>query len=301
MAGGGARRHPAPAPVSASAVDGRGRRACTCWYARPTIRSTISLAGVVGEGFGLGDAAPVAQHGDRVGDREDLLQLVADQHGGVTPRRTAGARCRRAGRPRRWSATRSARRAAAPSSPPTAPWRSPPVAVWATDSRDTGRSGSRSRSSRSRQRRASARSAARSSRPARRGRCCRKMFSATENAGIRLRSWCTTPMPARWASCGLPSCTVRSSPSGPGSRNGPPSGRYTPVRILIRVLLPAPFSPSSACTLPAVRVSVASSRARTPGNVLTSFSADSTTVIVDLRRACRGTDRAAPRRGRPRR
>ncbi|RAO08803.1 hypothetical protein LUPAC07_05551 [Micromonospora noduli] len=43
------------------------------------------LAAVVGEGFRLGDAAPVAQHCHRVGDREDLLQFVADQHCGVAP------------------------------------------------------------------------------------------------------------------------------------------------------------------------------------------------------------------------
>jgi len=36
----------------------------------------------------------------------------------------------------------------------------------------------------------------------------------------------------------------------PSKRTTPESGLMTPPRILISVLLPAPFSPTSACTSP---------------------------------------------------
>src|SRR3954453_15463939 len=52
-------------------------------------------------------------------------------------------------------------------------------------------------------------------------------------------------MPATCASCGL-----RKSASCPAMRIDPASRGYTPLRIFISVLLPAPFSPTSACTSP---------------------------------------------------
>src|SRR5438067_9954841 len=52
-------------------------------------------------------------------------------------------------------------------------------------------------------------------------------------------------MPATCASCGLRRCASR-----PAIRIDPASRGYTPLRIFISVLLPAPFSPTSACTSP---------------------------------------------------
>src|SRR5882724_13605148 len=52
-------------------------------------------------------------------------------------------------------------------------------------------------------------------------------------------------MPATCASCGLRRCA-----SCPAMRMDPASRGYTPLRIFISVLLPAPFSPTSACTSP---------------------------------------------------
>src|SRR5687767_12937669 len=46
----------------------------------------------------------------------------------------------------------------------------------------------------------------------------------------------------------------------------PSSARYSPVTMFDSVLLPAPFSPSSACTSPAVAAKSTPSFATTPGN-----------------------------------
>src|SRR5579859_1960729 len=61
-----------------------------------------------------------------------------------------------------------------------------------------------------------------------------------------LGEWKWTCSPCRWIS--------------------PPSGRYRPVRMFESVLLPAPFSPSSACTSPAAASKSTPSFAITPGN-----------------------------------
>src|SRR5215211_6408060 len=60
-----------------------------------------------------------------------------------------------------------------------------------------------------------------------------------------------------WKSTSRPSRVIR-----------PASRRYAPVRILIRVDLPAPFWPMTACTSPRPTASEAPSRARTPGKAL---------------------------------
>ena len=54
----------------------------------------------------------------------------------------------------------------------------------------------------------------------------------------------------------------------PSTRISPASGRSIPERMLIRVDLPAPFSPSRQCTSPCRAASEMSSFARTPGNRL---------------------------------
>src|SRR5579884_252478 len=68
----------------------------------------------------------------------------------------------------------------------------------------------------------------------------------------------------------------RSAVRGPSIATGapstsivPPSAGCAPARIFISVDLPAPFSPTSACTSPASTSNVTPSSARTPGNDLT--------------------------------
>src|SRR5258706_2944892 len=80
----------------------------------------------------------------------------------------------------------------------------------------------------------------------RRGVAPSATFSATERWGARLSSCWTTAMPRRRASRGVSSASSR-----PATRMVPSSGRSTPDRRLISVLLPAPFSPSSAWMRPA--------------------------------------------------
>src|ERR1700722_9979123 len=81
--------------------------------------------------------------------------------------------------------------------------------------------------------------------------------------GTRLSSWKTTAIPDRLASAGLANRTGR-----PSRRISPASGRSTPPRIFINVLLPAPFSPISACTSPRFSWKLTSFTARTPGKSL---------------------------------
>ena len=89
---------------------------------------------------------------------------------------------------------------------------------------------------------------------------CAKMFSATERFGQRLRSWKTTPMPWRADACASANRT-----GAPPSRITPWSGWCTPASTLIIVLLPAPFSPTSAWISPARSSKSTPSSARTPG------------------------------------
>ena len=57
-----------------------------------------------------GDALAEAQHGDPVGDLEDVVEVVRDEHDGEAPGRRAGARGRAPGASARRRAPRSARR-----------------------------------------------------------------------------------------------------------------------------------------------------------------------------------------------
>ena len=68
-----------------------------------------------------------------------------------------------------------------------------------------------------------------------------KIFSATVRLGHRLISWNTVEMPSSIACCGLVGRI-----SFPSSVMVPASILFTPVRHLISVDLPAPFSPKSA-------------------------------------------------------
>ena len=68
-------------------------------------------------------------------------------------------------------------------------------------------------------------------------------FSATVNTGTSMKCWCTMPIPAAIASFGDPNRTALLS-----SKISPSSGCSSPYRTFIRVVLPALFSPSKACT-----------------------------------------------------
>src|SRR3990170_2603480 len=86
----------------------------------------------------------------------------------------------------------------------------------------------------------------------------RKKCRLTLMSGITARSWYTVATPASSASRGEPKRTVL-----PSTARVPPSGSNTPDRILIRVDLPAPLSPSRQTTSPALTASETSSRATT--------------------------------------
>src|SRR4029077_5171251 len=89
-----------------------------------------------------------------------------------------------------------------------------------------------------------------------RSRWLMKMFSATERSGKIIGSWYTAAIPRACASRALPMRTTR-----PSTRISPASGCSTPVMILMSVVFPAPFSPSSAWISPASSLSETSSSA----------------------------------------
>ena len=127
--------------------------------------------------------------------------------------------------------------------------------------------------------------ASQSIRPRRRIGCrWANMFSATLRLGTRLRSWCTTLMPAELASCGEAKRTGL-----PASSMSPSSGECTPPRTSMSVLLPAPFSPTKACTEPFSSWKSTPSRAFTPGKLLlmprASRMAFSTFVVLVRKRS----------------
>ena len=66
-------------------------------------------------------------------------------------------------------------------------------------------------------------------------------LSSTERASATRTSWKTVTTPCRWADLGLRSWT-----SAPATSTRPESGACTPLRIFTSVLLPEPFSPTSA-------------------------------------------------------
>jgi hypothetical protein len=85
------------------------------------------------------------------------------------------------------------------------------------------------------------------------------MLSATLRSGISDNSWKMHAIPADTASCG---CAKRRS--APSSTMRPSSGCTTPAMTLMRVDLPAPFSPMSAWMRPRSHAKCARSSARTP-------------------------------------
>src|SRR3954447_15906001 len=89
------------------------------------------------------------------------------------------------------------------------------------------------------------------------------MFSRTVKLSASMKCWWTMPIPAAIASDGLRKCTSR-----PSRRICPSSGRCSPYRVFISVDLPAPFSPTIACTWPRRTASRMSRLATTPGKRL---------------------------------
>src|ERR1700689_2590753 len=100
----------------------------------------------------------------------------------------------------------------------------------------------------------------------------RVTFSATVNTGTSMKCWCTMPMPAAMASLGEWNWTGLAS-----RRICPSSGCNSPYSTFIRVLLPAPFSPSRACTWPGVTArSIRSLATSGPKRLVMPFSSSST-------------------------
>src|SRR6185503_6087410 len=109
------------------------------------------------------------------------------------------------------------------------------------------------------------------------------------------------PMPAAIASRGERKSTAR-----PSTRTTPSSGRYSPARTFMSVLLPAPFSPSRAWISPCRRSRSTWSFASTPGNDLTiptasrAFDNDATggasgsVAVIGLRRISMGAGQPTP-------
>ena len=75
----------------------------------------------------------------------------------------------------------------------------------------------------------------------------RKKFRQTLISGTTARSWYTVAMPRSRASRGEANRT-----GSPSTRNSPRSCWCTPARILISVDFPAPLSPSTQVTSPAL-------------------------------------------------
>ena len=93
------------------------------------------------------------------------------------------------------------------------------------------------------------------------------MFSVTVRLGTSMYCWCTMPMPQANASLG-----ERKTTSLLLMKILPSSGVYRPIRMFIRVVLPAPFSPTSASTSPLPTESEMSLHATTPGKRLVMCS-----------------------------
>ena len=158
-------------------------------------------------------------------------------------------RARAAIRPRAAAAPRSPRRGSGCAGPWRAPWRSRRAAArQASAAAPPGRAPqAESRSGRTAP--ASRRRSARRVDGAERVRGSRRnqMFCSTVRSGISDSSWNTAAMPRACARLGLAGPKRRASTQ---DRAGVAAGPRR-TRIWMKVLLPAPFSPSSACTSPA--------------------------------------------------
>ena len=125
-------------------------------------------------------------------------------------------------------------------------------------------------------------------------------FSATVRSGKSRGSWWTTAIPSArdwagpWIRVGTPS-----------SRIVPLSGWWTPARIFTRVLLPAPFSPTSPWISPArmsietsVRAAVAPKRFEMPRSSTRGAGAAAAGTVTRRPRSRPGSGSPAPTSGR---
>jgi hypothetical protein len=108
--------------------------------------------------------------------------------------------------------------------------------------------------------------ASRWKKPARTFSLPRMRFSSTVSWSTTFSSWNSTLMPEFMASR-----VLRGTNSFPLKRIVPPLRRWAPVRILISVDLPAPFSPTMQWTVFLSMSKDTSRRASTPGNRLVMF------------------------------
>ena len=95
----------------------------------------------------------------------------------------------------------------------------------------------------------------------------RKKFRQIDISGIIARSWYTVAIPLARASRGESKST-----GSPSNRYSPSLGLCTPARVLMRVDLPAPLSPSRQVTSPARTNIDTSWRAITEPKYLETFS-----------------------------
>ena len=105
--------------------------------------------------------------------------------------------------------------------------------------------------------------AARSTRPRVIGSAPSTTFSATVSVGTSMKCWCTIPTPAAIAARVSHPVTSR-----PCTCTVPASGACPPASTRISVLLPAPFSPTTAWISPTAASSEASRLAATPPKAL---------------------------------
>ena len=112
------------------------------------------------------------------------------------------------------------------------------------------------------------------------------MFSATVIGFTSRKCWWTMPMPASMAWAGL-----RKSRSTPSMVTWPVSARYMPARMLHRVVLPAPFSPTRAWTSDHRTSKSTASRAATPPKALQMLRASTagraSSPVNSVRACCR--------------
>ncbi len=140
------------------------------------------------------------------------------------------------------------------------------ICCWPIPSSFTGCETSTSRPTRSRARRASLRTTSHWMRPRRTGSRPSMRFSATESSGTRASSWAMRAMPCSSASRRLRKLQ-RAAPKADLAAVAA-GGVDARESTLMRVLLPAPFSPQRAWISPRPRSKETPSRARTPGNSL---------------------------------
>ena len=94
----------------------------------------------------------------------------------------------------------------------------------------------------------------------------RIIFSVTVKGGTNIKCWWTIPIFKLIATLGLAILTF-----SPFIKIWPESAWYSPYKILIKVDLPAPFSPTKACISPLYTLKLTLSLATTRGNRLVIF------------------------------